>query len=64
MGRQAKFACNYLLNSARSLSGESMGDCRRTNIEFFSDAGQGPSLLPQSCFNVLYMHRIVLAPSI
>ena len=62
MGRQAKFARHYLLNATRSLSGKSMGDCRGTNIEFFRDAGQRPSLLPQSCFNVFYMHRIQ-APS-
>nr|WP_236146378.1 hypothetical protein [Leptolyngbya sp. LK] len=38
MGRQAKFAGNNLLDSARSLSGQSMGHCRGTDVEFFGDA--------------------------
>jgi hypothetical protein len=45
MGRQAKFARHSLLNSARSLSSQGVGDCRGAYIEFFRDAGQSPTLL-------------------
>jgi hypothetical protein len=45
MGRQAKFARHYLLDAARSLPSQGMGDSRGAYIEFFRDAGQSPTLL-------------------
>ena len=39
MGRQAKFVRYHLLNSARSLSSQGMGDCRGANIQFFRNTG-------------------------
>nr|WP_275334089.1 hypothetical protein [Nodosilinea sp. TSF1-S3]MDF0367492.1 hypothetical protein [Nodosilinea sp. TSF1-S3] len=45
MGRQAKFARHHLLDTARSLSSQGMGDCRGANIQFFRNAGQSPALL-------------------
>lgn len=39
MGRQAKFARHDLLDAARSLPSQGMGDCRGANIQFFCDAG-------------------------
>ena len=45
MGRQAKLARHHLLDAARSLSSQGMGDRRGANIQFFRDAGQSPALL-------------------
>jgi hypothetical protein len=63
MGWETELAGDHLLNAARTLPGQGMGYRRWANIEFFGNAGQGPTLFAKSCFNVFYVHRNFLPPS-